>query len=190
MLFTSFNTNIGLHCNLYDPLERPQSRPHWYPSPRPASPRVQCKHAHLYRSASAPSWMTRCRPRPLRPSPPSPASRPARQYHRPASHAHHWQPAVTDTCDFNSSIEDSCSSQVQPPCGLQQDVWPVVNTTQVAQFGSERLKLMTTVNPLTSKFQWQYEVCAPWDSVCQISSFYNLVMRTQARNGSWTRYNE
>jgi len=31
-------------------LKFPQSRPHWYPSPRSASPRV--KHAHLYRSAS------------------------------------------------------------------------------------------------------------------------------------------
>jgi len=39
-------------------LESPQSRPHWYPSPRPASPCVQCKHAHLYRSASAPGWLT------------------------------------------------------------------------------------------------------------------------------------
>ena len=39
-------------------LESPQSRPHWYPSPRPASPCVQCKHAHCYRSASAPDWLT------------------------------------------------------------------------------------------------------------------------------------
>jgi len=35
----------------------PQSRPHWYPSPRLASPCVQCKHAHLYRSASAAGWL-------------------------------------------------------------------------------------------------------------------------------------
>jgi len=35
----------------------PQSRPHLYPSPRPASPCVQYKHAHLYRSASDPGWM-------------------------------------------------------------------------------------------------------------------------------------
>jgi len=31
-----------------------RTRPHRYPSPRPASPCVQCKLAHLYRSASAP----------------------------------------------------------------------------------------------------------------------------------------
>ena len=46
-----------------------------------------CKHTHLYRSAS--QQQSACRPRPLRPRPPSPASRPARQYHRPASHAYH-----------------------------------------------------------------------------------------------------
>jgi len=39
-------------------LEIPQSRPHWHPSPRPASLCVQCEHAHLYHSASAPGWLT------------------------------------------------------------------------------------------------------------------------------------
>jgi len=39
-------------------LESPQSRPHWFPSPCPASPCVQCEHAHLYHSASAPGWLT------------------------------------------------------------------------------------------------------------------------------------
>jgi len=46
-------------------LERPQSRPHWYPSPaQPAS----VKHAHLYRSASAlAAWQSSvCQPHPAR----------------------------------------------------------------------------------------------------------------------------
>ena len=36
----------------------PRLTPHWYPSPLAASPCVQCKHAHLYRSASTPGWLT------------------------------------------------------------------------------------------------------------------------------------
>jgi len=47
-----------------------------------------CKHAHLYRSASQELSV-------FRPRPPSPASRPVRQYHRPIGRAHHRQPSVT-----------------------------------------------------------------------------------------------
>jgi len=74
-------------------LESPQLRLHWYPSPRPASPCVQCKHAHLYHSASAPGWLTT-------PSSASPSVSPAS---RPACHRHwlcHRQP-----CGFNNSID-------------------------------------------------------------------------------------
>jgi len=60
-------------------LERPQSTPRWYPSPRPASPCVQCKHALLYRSAPAAGWLTTPTVTGQQ------ASRPACQYHQPAS---------------------------------------------------------------------------------------------------------
>jgi len=69
-------------CVNYKQLERPQSRPHWYPSPRPSSPCVQCKHAHLHRSASAPGWMTPTTPTsttPVTGQPASPSVSPASQ---------------------------------------------------------------------------------------------------------------
>ena len=46
------------------------------PITTPSSPCVQCKHVHLYRSASAAGWLT---------TPTITRHRPARQYHWPAS---------------------------------------------------------------------------------------------------------
>ena len=59
------------------------------PSPRPASPCVQCKHAHLYRSASAAGWVTT--PALTKPSVTSqPASQPAQQLPSPTPPTTLW----------------------------------------------------------------------------------------------------
>jgi len=57
-----------------------------------------CKHAHLYRSASAD---TACHP-------------------RPASHAHDRQPSITDTGGFNNSID--CKSNSPPWCNISTTI--------------------------------------------------------------------
>jgi len=51
---------VGYYCAIQSFTRTPsvEGRTDTYPSPRPASPCVQCTHVHLYRSASAAGWMT------------------------------------------------------------------------------------------------------------------------------------
>jgi len=81
-------------CNYvnYVLLERPQSRPHWYPSPRPASPcGVNTRTSTAQRLLLAGRHRSVCRPRP--PSPASPSVSPASQPRPPpktSRHRHLW----------------------------------------------------------------------------------------------------